>query len=332
MGYKERKVFVSGFAFEAGLKLIREAGFTVEQWPHKQKIDRATLIEKCKESNALLSVGPNKINKEFLSICSHLEVIALLSVGYDQADIEAASELGIPICNTPGVLSNATADTAFLLMLAASRKAFNQYQKILEGKWKSGVPAPDLGIELYGKTIGIFGLGRIGFEMAKRCKTIYNMKVIYNNRGNNPEAEAELGATKVSFEELLEQSDVLSVHASLSEETKEIFNKSAFHKMKKNAIFINTARGGLHQEKDLIAALQERIIWGAGLDVTNPEPMLPDNPLLSMPTVAVLPHIGSATIETREAMSVLAAKNIIAGLRGEQLLTCINEEELKVNS
>ena len=166
--------------------------------------------------------------------------------------------------------------------------------------------------------------------MAKRCKGAYQMNVIYCNRSRNTAAEELLSAQKVEFDELLARSDVLSVHSSLNEATKGIFNKTAFHKMKRTAIFINTARGVIHNEQDLINALNERVIWGAGLDVTNPEPMKPNNPLLSMENVAVLPHIGSATIEARNAMSCLSAKNIINGLRGIRLPNIINPEIYKL--
>lgn len=322
-------IFVTRVIPEVGLKMMEEAGIKITQWEEKRDLTAEELIEKCKQYDALLSVGKNKINKTFLNECKHLKVISLLSVGFDNVDVEEATRLKIPVSNTPGVLSDATADTAFLLMLAASRRAFYMHKKIINGQWGFFEPLADLGIELKGKTLGIFGLGKIGFEMAKRCIGAYDMKVIYCNRNNNPEAEKELNAVKVSFDELLKQSDVLSVHTALTAETKGIFNRDAFIKMKPNALFINAARGGIHNEEDLIKAIEERTIWGAGLDVTNPEPMHPDNPLLNMPTVAVLPHIGSATVETRNAMAVMAAQNVIAALRGEELPNCINPEVYK---
>jgi glyoxylate reductase len=224
------------------------------------------------------------------------------------------------------VLSEATADVAFLLMLAASRKAFHLHKTILRGEWSFFRPKAHLGRELKNKTLGIFGLGRIGTEMAKRCKGAYNMNVIYCNRSRNLKAEELLQARKVSFDELLAQSDVLSVHCSLNEETKGIFDKTAFKKMKKTAIFINTARGLIHNETDLIDVLRNGVIWGAGLDVTNPEPMKPDNPLLSMENVAILPHIGSASVEARNEMARLCAENIIQGLKGKRLPNIVNPE------
>jgi len=313
------KVFISGNIAPVGLKQLEENDITITQWKENRQITAEELIEACQDQDALISVGPNKLNAAFLNACSHLKVIALHSVGFDQVDVAAAKKLNIPIGNTPGVLSAATADTAFLLMLAVSRKAFFSYQKIIRGEWKNYEPSPELGIELNGKTLGIFGLGKIGLEMAKKCAATYQMDVIYHNRSQNIAAEKEIGAKYVSFEELLAQSDVLTVHTALTADTKGKFSFDVFSHMKASAIFINTARGGIHNEADLIRALQEKVIWGAGLDVTNPEPMDKANPLLFMENVAVLPHIGSATEETRAAMAKIIVQNIIAGLKGEQL-------------
>lgn len=313
------KVFISGNIASVGLKQLEENNFTITQWQEDRQISADELIAACQDQDALVSVGPNKINAEFLNACKHLKVIALHSVGFDQVDVEEAKKLNIPIGNTPGVLSDATADTAFLLMLAVSRKAFYLHKKIINGDWKNYEPTPELGIEIKGKTLGVFGLGKIGLEMAKKCAAAYQMKVIYHNRSRNEEAEKEVNAKYVSFEELLAQSEVISVHTALTDETKGKFNFDAFSKMKPDAIFINTARGGIHNEADLIKALNEKLIWGAGLDVTNPEPMDKNNPLLNMESVAVLPHIGSATEETRAAMAKLIVENIVAGLAGKPL-------------
>jgi glyoxylate reductase len=320
------KVFITRVIPKIGVQLLQQAGHTVTQYEGKRDLTQEELITECKKYDALLSVGGNKINEYFLNACSHLKAISLLSVGYDNVEIAAATKLGRPISNTPGVLSGATADTAFLLMLAVSRKAFYLSNTIARGEWGFYEPNANLGIELNGKTLGIFGLGRIGAELARKCMGAYGMKVIYHNRNRNEEAEKELEARYVSFDELLAQSDVLSVHANLSTETKGLFDKAVFSKMKTSAIFINTARGGIHNEQDLTTALQNGTIWGAGLDVTNPEPMDKDNVLLNMPNVCVLPHIGSATMETRDAMARIAAQNIIAALKGEQMPQAINPE------
>lgn len=319
------KVFVTRVIPAAGKKILEDAGLSITEWTEKRALSRDELIAHCLDHDALLSAS-TKIDSAFLNACKHLKVIALLSVGFDNVDIAEASRLKIPVGNTPGVLSKATADAAFLLMLATSRKAFYQHKKIARGEWGFFEPTADLGIELDGKTLGVFGLGKIGEEMARRCRGAYGMKIIYHNRSRNEQAERELGAEWVSFEDLLSQSDVLSVHTALTAETKGKFNLESFKKMKSNAIFVNTARGSIHVEKDLKSALKQGLIWGAGLDVTDPEPMDPLNPLLDFPNVSVLPHIGSATLETRNAMAELAANNIVAGLKGEQLPYPVNPE------
>jgi glyoxylate reductase len=318
------KVFTTRVIPEEGLTLLQRAGITVTQWAEERELTLEEMIVKCNEHDALLFAGGRNIDRPFMEQCRHLKVISLLSVGYDNVDLKAATELGLQITNTPGVLSNATADTAFLLMLSVARKAFYQHKRILKGEWGFSSPTANLGIDIEGKTLGIWGLGNIGTVMAKRCKAAFGMKIIYCNRHRNEAAEKELDATFVSFDELLQQSDVISVHTSLTPDTKEKFNKDAFRKMKPEAIFINAARGGIHNEKDLLTALQEGQIWGAGLDVTNPEPMKANNPLLEMPTVAVLPHIGSATKETRNAMSRIAAQNVLAAFEGKPVPNPVN--------
>ncbi|WP_212006195.1 D-glycerate dehydrogenase [Chitinophaga sp. HK235] len=312
-------VFATRIIPPDGLELLERAGVSVTQWTEKRALSAAELITHCRQYDALLLASSNPIDRPFLEQCRHLKVVALLSVGYNHVDVAAANELGVPVTNTPGVLSAATADTAFLLMLSVARKAFYQHKRILRGDWNFSEPTANLGMDLEGKTLGIWGLGNIGYVMAQRCVSAFNMKVIYHNRGHNEAAEKKLGAVKVSFDELLAQSDVLSIHTALTPETAGTFDMTAFKRMKPSAIFINTARGAIHHEPDLTAAIEQGIIWGAGLDVTNPEPMHPDNPLLNMPTVAVLPHIGSATVETRNAMSVMAARNILAAFNGQPL-------------
>ncbi|MFD2921935.1 2-hydroxyacid dehydrogenase [Terrimonas rubra] len=318
------KVYITRMIPEAGLHVLRQAGVEVIQYTGKTNIEKEELVQNCQQADALLSVGPNKLDAAFLQACSHLKGIALMSAGYDQVDIQVATDNNIPVSNTPDVLSNATADVAFLLMLAVSRNAFYMHKTIGKKEWSFFEPTANLGIELYGKTLGILGLGRIGMSLAQKCTAAYNMQLIYHNRNRNTNAERTFGARYVSFEQLLQQSDVLSVHANLTPATKNMFNKAAFDQMKPTAIFINTARGALHNEQDLTEALKNQTIWGAGLDVTNPEPMLPDNPLLQMRNVCVLPHIGSATQETRSKMAVVAANNIVAALQGKPMPQVLN--------
>ncbi|MBK8504753.1 MAG: D-glycerate dehydrogenase [Saprospiraceae bacterium] len=305
------KVFISRQLPITAEDLLSQADFEVVVWQEEYPMPKSTLIEQCQSASALLCTGIDEIDAGFLEACPHLEIISTFAVGFDNIDINAATKIGISVGHTPGVLTEATAEIAFGLMLSVARHFLDTNRQIGKGEWKYFIPTKNLGIDLKGKTLGIFGLGAIGFEMARRSKAVYDMNIIYCNRNINHDAEKQLGAKRVSMDELLSQSDVLSVHASLNADTKGIFNKGAFSKMKKTAIFINTARGGLHVEEDLIGALESNEIWGAGLDVTNPEPMHPDNKLLSMPRVLVLPHIGSSTYFTRSEMARLAAENII---------------------
>lgn len=321
-----KSVFIDRKIPHLGLKLLKDAGIEYEQWNEDRELSQEEFIDYAKKHQAVLTAGSTALDKEMLGHCQHIKVIALLSVGFDRVDIKAANSLKIPIGNTPGVLSEATADTAFLLMLATSRKAIYLYNKITQGKWGFSQPIDDLGISIKGKTLGIFGLGSIGFELAKKAQNAFGMRIIYHNRSHNAEAEEQLGARKVTFEELLSESDVLAIFSALTDETRGRFNYDAFSKMKKNALFINAARGAIHNEADLIRALENDVIWGAGLDVTNPEPMKADNPLLRMPNVTVLPHIGSATVQTRDEMARLAVENIIAGLNGERLPYLVNAD------
>jgi glyoxylate reductase len=322
------KVFVTRDLPGVGIELLKKEGFVVSVWPHDWPMSPGELIEEGKKANAILTLLTDVIDADFLNACAHLDIISQFAVGYDNINIPEATKLDIAVGYTPGAMSDATADTAFGLLIAASRKMFYMHKRIARGEWTFFRPKADLGIELKNKTLGIFGLGRIGLQMAIRCKGAYNMKIIYHNRKPNRDAEKLLGAGLVSFDELLSQSDVLSVHCALNNETRGVFDQTAFSKMKPTSIFVNTARGGIHNEKDLIEALNVGKIWGAGLDVTNPEPMDVTNPLLSMPNVAVLPHIGSATEEARNEMSRLAAMNIIEFYKHNHIPNVVNPETL----
>ncbi|TRZ45426.1 D-glycerate dehydrogenase [Robertkochia solimangrovi] len=323
---KNPSVFISKPIPEVIVSLLKEHGFEVKVNNTSHKLSKSALIDACQQADYLLNVGMSALDKEFLQACKHLKGIALCSVGFDHIDLETASQYNIPVSNTPDVLSKATADTAFLLLLSVSRKSYFRSREIERGEWKNFEYMHQLGRDIQGDTLGIFGLGRIGFEMAKMARAAYGMRIIYHNRSRNPEAEDKLEAEYVSFEELLKRSDVISVHTNLTPDTQYRFDKVAFSKMKKNAIFINTARGKIHNETDLTKALIDKEIWGAGLDVTDPEPMLPDNPLLQMSNVCVLPHIGSATLETRTAMAEMAVRNLIAVSKNEQMPQIINKE------
>lgn len=320
------KVFINKKIPEAGIKMLEEAGLEII-FPEKDNLSYEEWLDFCKNTDAIVSIGAEfKYDKTFFEACPDLKAIALYSVGFDHVDIKEATLRNIPVGNTPDVLSRATSDVAFLLMQSVARRASYNFRKVKEGSWGAFDPLQALGQELYGKTLGIFGLGRIGYEMAEKSKKAFGMNIIYHNRHHNEDAEQELGATYVSFEYLIRNSDVLSVHANFTSEHQELFNASLFEQMKPEAIFINTARGGFHNQKDLYQVLVDKKIWGAGLDVTNPEPMDADDPILGLSSVCVLPHIGSATVEARNGMARLAAENIIAFSKNEKMPNCVNPE------
>lgn len=323
------KVFISRRIPNKGIEALKNAGLEAKVWGSAIPPTYEELMEHTLQADALISMLSDKIDKDFLLKNKHLKVISNYAVGFNNIDIVAATELGIPIGNTPDVLTDATADHAFTLMLTVARKVLDSNRSIGEGKWKNWEPMGFLGQDLRERTLGIVGMGRIGQEMARLCYHAFNMKIIYFANSAKSELDKKWGAKKVNFEELLAQSDVISVHTSLNDGTRGIFNKESFVKMKKNAIFINTARGEIHDEAALVEALQAGLIWGAGLDVTNPEPMASDSALLSLPNVVVTPHIASATIDTRANMSFIAAQNIIKGIKGEKLVGFVNPQVYK---
>ncbi len=320
------KVFINKIIPAVGYQMLEDAGVEYTVWKEKPILDRGQAIQFCKGHDAFISAGQAGLDADFFHQCRHLKVVALHSVGFDGVDIAAATRQGIPVGNTPNVLNKATAETALLLMLTVARRALYHHKKIKKGQWGISQPTEGLGMDLAGKTLGIVGLGRIGAELAAMCTQSWKMKILYHNRSTNPEAEQAFGARKVSLDELLALSDVVSVHTALTDDTRGMFGMEQFKKMKPNALFVNTSRGAVHNEEELIAALQNGILWGAGLDVTNPEPMSPDNPLLDLDNAVVFPHIGSATQETREAMTRCAVENTLAGLKGEKLPYPVNPE------
>ncbi len=320
------KIFLNKALPEAGMELLRHANLEL-LLPEQELSSRAELIQYCQQADVVVGLAAKGFDEDFFVQCPYVKAIALFSVGYDQVDIAAATKRKIPVSNTPDVLSRATSDVAFLLMQSVSRLAAFNFERVKSGNWPTQFqPTLYLGQELYGKTLGIFGMGRIGFELARKCKAAFDMKVIYHNRNRRPDMESELDAVYVSFEELLMQSDVLSIHANYTAASKDLFNAEVFRKMKTNALLINTARGGFISEPDLYEALVTEQIWGAGLDVSDPEPMAPDNPLLTLPNVCVLPHIGSATVEARNGMARLVAENVIAYAKGARMPTVVNAE------
>lgn len=319
------KVLITKRIPQTGIDILKENNLDI-LIPDQNNPSKEEWLETCKKADIILNVGKNRFDQSFFDHCPNVKAISLFSVGFDQVDIDEATKRKIPVGNTPDVLSRATSDVAFLLMQMVSRKVNYNIEKVKSGNWKDFDALEELGQELYGKTLGILGLGRIGFEMAEKCKAAFSMTIIYHNRNKNETAEQELDARYVSFEDLVRESDIISIHANYTPEQANIFNKETFGKMKSNLIFINTARGGFQNEADLYEALQSGRIWGAGLDVTNPEPMNESNPLLRLPNVCILPHIGSATLEARNGMAKIAAENIVAFSKGIPMPHCANPE------
>ena len=317
------QVFVTRIIPDAGLDKVK-AFCEADIWTDPLPPPHDVLVERTRGKDGILSLLTDRIDAAFMDACPSLKVISNFAVGFNNIDIAAATERGIPVGNTPDVLTEATADMAFCLLIAAARRLVESERSIHAGKWLTWEPMGYIGADLVGKTVGIVGMGRIGTGLAKRCAGGWDMRVLYHDVYQNKEAEAATGARKVDLDTLLAESDFVSVHANLTDETHGMFNASAFKKMKPTAVFVNTARGPLHVQADLAQALKNGDIFAAGLDVTDPEPMDRDDPLLKLPNVVIAPHIASATTATRNGMATIAADNLIAGLKGEPLRACVN--------
>lgn len=317
------KVFVSRIIPEAGLAKIR-AACEAEIWPEPLPPPHDVLRAKVADCEGLLSLLTDRIDAEFLEGAPKLKVVSNYAVGFNNIDVAAATARGVSVGNTPGVLTDATADMAVALLMSAARRIVEGHAYSLAGKWKTWEPLGHIGQDLAGRTLGILGMGRIGFAVARRLHRGWDMNVIYHDVRPNAEADAELSARFVDFDTLLAESDFVSLHADLNPTTKGMFNASAFAKMKPTAVLVNTARGPLVVESDLVDALRGGKIFAAGLDVTDPEPPKLDNPLLSLPNCIVAPHIASATVSSRNAMAEIAADNLIAGVEGKPLRAWVN--------
>lgn len=293
----------------------------IKLWEKAAPIPQDTLSEWLHDAEGLFSTGV-LINDKLLANAPHLRVIAQTAVGYDNIDIDACTARRIPVGNTPGVLVEATADIAFGLVLNAARRIPDAAQFVKSGQWTSSSRFP-LGVDLYGKTLGIVGMGSIGAAVARRAYAC-GMKIIYYNRHRRTD-ENSLNATYCAFDELLAQADFILVLVPATAETRGMFGRMQFAAMKNTAYFINVARGSLVDTEALVEALETQQISYAALDVTDPEPLPAGHRLLKLPNVLITPHIGSATIETRMAMAMLAADNLLAGLNKKPLLTCVNE-------
>ncbi|MCB9062676.1 MAG: D-glycerate dehydrogenase [Halobacteriovoraceae bacterium] len=279
-------------------------------------------INAADEYQAMVCINTDLIDDTFLSTHKKLKLIANYAVGYNNIDLIAAKKYDVFVTNTPDVLTTATADLAFTLMLAIARKIPAAMNNAKNGQWKKWEPRGFLGQDLRGKTLGILGLGRIGQSFAKLCRDSFGMNIIYHNRSASA-YEYELKASRVEFEELLRESDVLSLHCPLTKETHNIINERSFELMKNNAILINTSRGGLISTDDLLKAIKDNQISGVGLDVTMPEPLEASHELYSFENVLIVPHIGSATHFARSEMARICADNIIHFSKGKPLITAV---------
>jgi len=299
---------------EPAIKLLEEK-FTLKINPYNRALTYQELIAGIEDAEALICLLTDNIDKMVINCAPKLKVISSYAVGYNNIDVDFATQRGITVCNTPGVLTETTADLTWALILATCRRISESERFLRNGNFKGWEPMLMCGLDVYGKTLGIIGMGRIGQAVAKRA-TGFEMRIIYYN--DNPLAETlPFEAAEVTLKTLLQEADILTLHLPLTQETFHLIGKEEFTLMKDSAVLINTSRGAVIDEKELTKALKERRIFAAGLDVYENEPYIPEE-LLALENVVLLPHIGSASIETRTKMALLAAENAIAVLEGRR--------------
>lgn len=326
MSDSKPRVFVTRRIPSAGLDKVVEH-CDADIWDGHLPPDRDTLLKRIAGCDGVLCLLTETVDAEFLDAAGpQLRVLSNFAVGYNNIDIAEATRRGIRVGNTPDVLTDATADMAFALLISAGRRIVEAQDYVRGGRWKTWEPLGHIGVDLRDRTLGIVGMGRIGTALARRCHGGWNMRVLYHDKYRNEQAEQELGAQQVEFDQLLRDADFVSVHTDLNDETRGLFNAAAFQKMKSTAVFINSARGPIHVAADLFAALRDGEIFAAGLDVTDPEPILMDDPLLTLPNCVIAPHIASGTVSSRNGMAEIAADNLLLGLRGEPLRCWVNPE------
>lgn len=321
-----QRVFVTRRIPDAGLRLVVDAT-DADLWDQELPPPRDELLRRVAGVEGLLSLLTDRVDDELLDAAGPgLKVVSNFAVGFDNVDVPACTRRGIPVGNTPGVLTETTADLAFALLMAVARRLSEGYDHVRQDRWQTWGPMLLLGRDVHGATLGIVGFGRIGREMAKRAGG-FGMRVLYHDVDRaSPQDEAALGAEGVELERLLSESDFISLHTNLTPETEHMLDAAAFARMKPGAIVINTSRGPVIDHDALHDALRSGHLGGAGLDVTEPEPMRADHPLLSLPNCLVVPHIASASVATRDRMAKMAAANLLAGLRGERLPDPVNPE------
>lgn len=316
------KVFVTRIIRDAGLNLVKEF-CDAEIWQDDLPPTREALLEKVRGIDGLLCLLTDRIDGAVLDAAgSQLKVVSNHAVGFDNIVVPDATARRIPVGNTPGILTDATADFAFALLMSAARRVNEAERYLRAGKWKTWGPSILLGMDFVGKTLGLVGFGRIGQAVAKRAAG-FDLRVIYYDPG----AEPVFNAMPVnSLDALLRESDFVSVHTPLNDSTRRMVNADFLSKMKRNAILVNTSRGGVVDQDALFQALKSQQIFAAALDVTDPEPLPMDSPLLTLENCIIAPHIASASEKTRDDMARLAAQNLIAGLKGERLPHCVNPQ------
>lgn len=296
----------------------------VEVWLERQPPGYEVLLSKVRGSDGLLCLLTDKIDEQLIETATNLRVISQMAVGYDNIDVGAATARKIPVGNTPGVLTDATADLTWALLMASARRIVEADKFTRALLWQTWEPDLLLGADITGATLGVIGFGRIGQAVARRASG-FDMKIIYTSKNRcDKELEKKLNAEFVSFETLLKQSDFVTIHTPLTSDTYHLFGKTQFELMKRSAIFINTARGSIVNQEELYNALVNKQIAGAAIDVTDPEPIKSDSPLLSLNNLIIAPHIGSASYKTRKKMADMAIENLISGLKGEQLPYRVN--------
>ena len=320
------RVLVTRIIPDAGLDPVRKA-CEVDLWDDELPPPRDELLRRVNGVDGLLALLTDRIDDELLDAAGpQLKVVSNFAVGFDNVDVPALTKRGIPAGNTPGVLTETTADLAFALLMAAARRIPESIDYVREGRWKTWGPMLLMGVDIHGATLGIVGFGRIGREMARRGRG-FGMNVIYHDvHPATPEEEAELGARRVAMDELLRESDFISLHVNLTDETHHLIDADALRAMKPTAVLVNSSRGPVVDPAALEAALRHGEIFAAGLDVTEPEPLPADHPLVALPNCIIVPHIASASRVTRDRMAQMAAANLLAGVRGERLPTPINPE------
>ena len=322
--YTQPIVYVTRRIPEAGLELIR-SGCQVRLWEGELPPPKSAILREVAACDGLLCLLTDPIDAEVIAAGRRLRVISQFAVGVDNVDLEAATARGLPVGHTPGVLTEATADMAFTLLMSAARRIPEGIEKVRAGQWRTWEPLGLLGADVWGATLGIVGLGRIGAAVAQRARG-FEMRVLYHDSIRKPDLEATLGLEYTALDDLIAQADFVSLHCPLTSETHHLISTQALRRMKPTAILINSARGPVVDTDALLQALREGWIARAALDVTDPEPLPPDHPLLALPNCIVVPHIASATTTARKRMATMAAENLIAGLRGERLPYCVNPE------